>query len=195
VHRWALLSNIPAWNDDNSVGTSSMSIRRQRRIIPVPNIRVVPANPRSYCYLDDRRWIQNGTIFDVPDLSEMLFEGANNTCNAYNHWSWGLGPGSKIDCPYKDRALAKVPQEEMAKRYMARPVIYLSGEFDTIVQDDTCADQMQGATRRERSEWFYKGLGEMFGKDSVTHERHLVESSHDHRLMSQGHAGQQALFR
>jgi pimeloyl-ACP methyl ester carboxylesterase len=37
LQRWALLSNNPAWN--------------------TMNIRVVVANPNSYCYLDDRRWL------------------------------------------------------------------------------------------------------------------------------------------
>ena len=208
VHRWALLSNIPAWNDsydDTHMNHDQQStIRRQRRILPMPSLRVVPANPRSYCYLDARRWIHNGTVFDIPDQESFdLFysnnededdERADDSCNSYNHWTWGLGSGSEIPCPYKDRTLAKVPLEDLIHRYNARPVIYLSGEFDTILQDDTCADQLQGSTRKERSERFYKGLEEIFGTEQVNHERWLVESSHDHRLMYQGEAGQQALF-
>ena len=53
VQRWALLSNSPAWK--------------------TMNIRAVVANPRSYAYLDDRRW-----FFASDSIENVNSDESNN---------------------------------------------------------------------------------------------------------------------
>ena len=114
LQRWALLSNSPAWN------TSSVGIR------------VVVANPRSYAYLDDRRWLapnpeeqgQNNNddteIFRRPTANN----GIDTYCPWYNHWLWGLEDGGELPCPYRDSAVAQVGSAAaIAKRYASRNVV------------------------------------------------------------------------
>lgn len=164
VHRWALLSNAPVWK--------------------ALSIRVVVANPRSFCYLDDRRFV-NGT-FQKPDLHD---------CDWYNQWEWGLGPGKELDTPYKDRAIQEAGGvDAIVQRYPTRDVVYLSGEQDVYgTGEDDCQDQLQGAFRRERSEYYMASLQIIFGRP--VHRRMVVPGvPHDHALMFQSVEGMHALF-
>ena len=109
VHRWSLLSNSSIiWDNNNSDRNHNV------------DIRVVPANPRSYCYLDNRRMIlkhekKQKTVFfhdndsssrqnhhrvlDVPDSEDI------DACPTYNSWEWGFERHSTMTSPYLDRAL------------------------------------------------------------------------------------------
>jgi len=64
VQRWALLTNNAFLNDNT-----------------VP-IRVVVANPKSFCWLDDRRIFPDGQL-RRPDQDALYL------CPAYNEWEWG----------------------------------------------------------------------------------------------------------
>jgi hypothetical protein len=173
AHRWALLSNSAAWT--------------------VLDIRVVVANPRSYCYLDERRWYFSGTnseeIFQQPEPDTL------RSCPEYNHWLWGLEAGGDLFCPYWDNAMGQVRSRiRLATRYAARDVIYLSGENDVIPQlHDHCSSLLQGPTRKDRARHYAAALQEIFGYP--VHELLVVpRSGHDHALMFQSEIGRAAIL-
>ena len=182
VQRWALLSSSPVW--DGTVGSFVM----ERRPIPSRSldIRVVVANPRSYCYLDARRWIDGN--FTLPSKRQIL------DCPNYNAWEWGLDDGGAILCPYRDLALNQISRGGMANRYVKRDVVYLAGEFDKETQVDGCESaDFQGPNRLERSYRFFTSLREMFGEDF--HQWFQVKKSpHDHWLMYQSESARTAIF-
>jgi pimeloyl-ACP methyl ester carboxylesterase len=163
-HRWALLSNEAFW--------SSREVE----------IRAIAANPRSYCYLDERRWIQ-------VDENTMMFEKPSDesigSCPEYNEWTWGLEEGEYLDCRYKDLAVNQTSSSAMAERYALRNVSYLTGEYDTITQDDHCATHsFQGRDRHERALNYFAALKTFFSSTYLNHQIYTVpESPHDHFLM------------
>ncbi|KAG7360272.1 hypothetical protein IV203_035371 [Nitzschia inconspicua] len=173
AHRWALLSDTPAWT--------------------VMDIRVVVANPRSFAYLDERRWLPSsdglGEEFREPLHEEM--EG----CPEYNQWLWGLQDGGDLACPYRDNAISQVrSMSELGERYATRDVIYLSGEYDIIPQDhDHCAAVIQGRTRIERARNYVSALQRAVGRP--VHEWYIVPwSGHDHALMFQSQIGRSVIL-
>ena len=180
VHRWALLSNSPLWDKAT-----------QNNI----EIRAVPGNPRSYCYLDHRRMIRsdddnnnNSTSNSSKNLDYKIpsqLEFAK--CPTYNDWNWGLSYDGNLETPYKDHALTKIPRDEMAQRYLtSRQVTYLTGENDIQEQKDHCATyEFQGKTRHERAIRYYESLSKYY-LDGRRHGHHLYtvpESPHDHIIM------------
>lgn len=170
THRWSLLSSSPAWE-----GSSRAEI-----------VSIV-ANPRSYCYLDERR-IQKDGSFAVPDVDDTA------VCSTYNTWQWGLDEGGYVPCPYKDRALELTSAKTMAERFARRQVVYLSGELDLLRTNDRCETSVfQGNNRQERAKHYYSGLQEYFGRQ--VHELNIVTGSpHDHSLMFQSSQGEHAIF-
>ena len=226
VQRWALLSNSPAWRRKAQASTAATATAdatadaaarnkyespismEDRRILldkrPFSNrrnieIRAIPANPRCFAMLDDRRYIRdvttkNITVFRRPDSDVIA------ACPDFNEWIWGLQAGGNVTVPYKDRAVADAGGvEALARRYVAeRQLIYLAGGADTQIFEDECGSVLQGQTRRERSERYMASLHELYPKEMKTHCRHtrLVAEGipHDHTLMFQSPAGQKALF-
>lgn len=174
LQRWSLLSNSHSWNS--------------------VDIRVVVANPRSYAYLDGRRWFNSKTEmeFRFPTSKE------DKRCPWYNQWLWGLEDGGNLFVPYRDDAMATAGNASaIAKRYASRTVIYLSGEYDTIPQtNDRCGNALQGENRHERALRFYSGLQEYFGTpDPPIHDfRTIRQSNHDHALMFQSPQGRDAIL-
>ena len=65
LQRWALLSNSPAWN--------------------TMNIRTVVANPNSYCYPDDRRWLAPVTETETDTETEIETGTETETANTPIH--------------------------------------------------------------------------------------------------------------
>jgi hypothetical protein len=189
VQRWALLSNSPAWGGEDSDASdnnhNNMLRRTSSRSV---SIRVVAANPRSYCYLDARRMV-NGTL-KIPDQADI------DQCDMYNQWQWGLDDGSELIAPYKDRAIQEVGGdiEVLAERYAKRNIVYLSGELDVLYQKDLCVTSVfQGANRQERAMHFWEALRQKF--DRQIHQLHIADGSpHDHCLMFQSPQGREALF-
>jgi hypothetical protein len=165
TQRWALLSSSPSFTFEQF------------------HLRVIVANPRSLCWLDDRRMV-NGTL-RVPLQAE-------EECPLYNEWEWGLGPGEFLDTPYKSRAFQTTGVDRIVERYAERDVIYLAGEEDTIPNGE-CQDKMQGDFRKERSANFFAALPQIYGRP--VHKRLVAQGvPHDHSLLFQSPEGQQALF-
>jgi len=185
TQRWALLSN--SWGVANHHQSQQKQQQQQRRPIA---LRAIVANPKSFCFLDNRRFI-NGT-FKVPEPADI------GNCTEYNHWQWGLEPsGGKntdfLPTPYKDRAIVQAGGvEAMKHRYAARDVVYLAGELDTL-PNGNCMARLQGPYRRVRSEHFMASLHRIFGRP--VHHRLVVSGvHHNHALMFQSPEGQMALF-
>lgn len=167
VQRWALLSQSLAFESSRWITT-----------------RVVVANPKSYSYLDHRRFI-NGTFMRPP--KEMI-----DQCPHYNDWLWGL-EHNYLSVPYLQRAQDEAGGAERLRRQFGhRSIIYLSGDQD-ILENGDCMDRMQGQNRRERSAIFFSSLDEVFGLP-VHHRLVVPDVNHDHCLMYQSIEGRHALF-
>jgi len=173
VHRWALLSGSWAFE-----------------VPPLPgrhvHLRSVVANPKSFCFLDERRYVEGK--FQIPPSDAIA------NCSDYNEWTWGFGDGNYLPTPYKDRALVeaggKVP---IARRYNARYVVYLAGEKD-VLANGFCMEQMQGVNRRERSKHFFMSEKALHGGSGL-HRRLVVAGVyHNHALMFQSPEGHEAMF-
>ena len=165
VQRWALLSGV-----------------QPRRL----DVRTVVANPRSFCFLDDRRFV-NGT-FRVPPVDLVA------ACPDYNAWEWGLdNTANRLPTPYKDRAIvAAGGTDAVVQRYQTRQVVCLAGELD-LDESGNCRAMFQGKSRRERSQHFMASLRYIYGRPA--HHRLVVHGvHHDHCLMFQSPEGRQALF-
>lgn len=203
THRWALTSNSPAWSSSSGRGNYSGNspytddtvqdhLRRRmvsenRKTQPII-IRAIAANPRSYCYLDARRFIND--TFQFPSKFTI------NDCPGYDQWEWGLDDGGRLPTPYRDRAIESVDgnRTQLIQRYAGRNVIYLSGENDTEVLHGSCEDDhFQGKFRRERSERFFQSLPQIFG--SQVHSRMVIQNvGHDHSLIFESAQGIKAIY-
>lgn len=182
IQRWALTSNSYIWNDDKYMHTNRISsiktFRKLQMRRKLPEIIAVVANPRSYAYLDRRRW-RNSTYFAEPTMKQ------KQKCKTYDSWEWGLSKGGILPCPYKDATISMFNgnTSEIADRYSNRNVIYLSGMNDTEILHGSCEDdRFQGRFRRERSFFFYESLNKLFGR--YVHSRVEIENvGHDHSLI------------
>lgn len=179
TQRWALLSRH---GSRDVIRTADDETRSPRDV----DIRTIVANPKSYCWLDARRYLDNEE-YRVPDATTIA------KCPEYNEWEWGLSEGNFLPTPYKDQAIHVAGGvAAIVKRYATRDVVYLAGELDVIPNGD-CMERLQGHFRRVRSERFYKSLKEIYGHQ--IHRRLVVMGvHHDHALMFQSPEGYEALF-
>ena len=185
VHRWALLSSSPVW-DIGFLRDEEGHVRSRTLLYRSIHIRVVVANPRSYCYLDARRLIEGNLT--TPDQQGIDY------CQFYNTWEWGLDEGGDVHCHYRDAALHLVSKIDIANRYVRRDVVYLAGEFDTEALLDGCmTEDFQGSNRLERSQRYYESLKQMHGRE-IHRWFQVSRSPHDHWLMYQSDSGRAALF-
>jgi hypothetical protein len=202
TQRWALTSNSPAWGDehdlkrpwdwdvqDEILGTKRQMEWNDTRVRKHDSeLRVVVANPRSFAYLDERRWV-NSTHFTIPSRER------RQSCPTYNSWEWGLQSGGLV-APYKDRALKLFDGDigRLADRYSKRNVVYVAGLDDTESLHGSCEDDgFQGATRLERSRLFYQSLQMYFNKS--VHSRFAIDCvGHDHSLMFQSDEARKIMF-
>jgi len=179
VQRWALLSNGPAFADP------------AHSYIPRVPTRAVVANPKSLCWLDERR-VFDGTL-RIPEQDAIFI------CPTYNEWEWGFDNSTrsterdKLEAPYKDEAIRDAGGiEAVVARYPSRDIVYLAGEKDVLLNGD-CEAKMQGRFRRERSENYFASLRLIYGRP--VHHRYVVSGvHHDHCLMFQSPEGRHALF-
>lgn len=160
TQRWALTSSSQAWTSPNV------------------SLQVIVANPRSFCYLDARRFM-NGTL-------QLPTRRAIDACPAYNSWEWGLDQGGDLPTPYKDRAIEQAGgPSHLAYRYTQRNVVYLAGQYDTLPVHSSCEDDdFQGSNRRQRSRLFFSALNISY-KQHRHHRKVVRYSPHDHCLMFQ----------
>jgi hypothetical protein len=243
VQRWALLTNSMLPPDrENDLNNDIGSFREGKERVPTsrgrtgstssssslwstkmeekkspqrtyPVIRTVVVNPKSYAYMDGRRWMNTTTTklktsktktayttsilqFRMPTGTEIF------GCETYNDWEWGFDHRSGNDAlfaPYVQTAITVAGGlNVIVQRYATRNVIYLSGEEDVLYNGD-CNDQIQGLNRRTRSERYYMTLQQYYtATDSswrYRHQRYVVPNvPHNHCLMYQSIQGQQALF-
>jgi len=152
------------------------------------DVRIVAANPKSFAYLDGRRFVRK-TVFRVPEPKEL------DGCTSYNEWEWGFGSTNftAVQAPYKDAAIAAAGGvDAVIDRYAERDVIYLSGEQD-VIWNGHCEAMAQGINRLNRSSFFFQSLEQVYGR--TVHQRWTVPNvHHDHCLMFQSPQGQLALF-
>jgi hypothetical protein len=119
-------------------------------------IRYVVANPSSYLYLDDRRLASGSCSVDGKCTGEFQPFSDENKCGGFDSWHYGL----------KDRAgyAAPISDEDLRKNLIARDVVYLLGELDTLPIggfDGSCPAMAQGPTRLARglNYWSYMRSG------------------------------------
>ncbi|KAL3780673.1 hypothetical protein HJC23_007120 [Cyclotella cryptica] len=142
VHRWALSSNHPC--------------------LDRPLVRLVVANPRSFTYLDDRRYLplldlhsiednidhlaaQSKVLSDSDNTVQSLLEFRAPTsqeegqCPIYDNYIMGLRENPHIPAPYFQSNTGKLEDTDLDNtnrlfcRYASRRIIYLSGRRDTDV--------------------------------------------------------------
>jgi pimeloyl-ACP methyl ester carboxylesterase len=174
VQRYALLSSYPALD-------ASLSERRSMKMRSI-QIRLVAANPRSYCYLDDRRYAENDG-YKRPSGDKM------EVCPRWNEYQWGLDDGGDVVASYRDRAIELVGgTDALRKRFLQRNVTYLAGTKDILPLEGMCEDDLfQGGCRLERAHHYFDSLA-LFNTSSknILHQLHEVPgSNHDHTFMFQ----------
>ena len=163
---------------------------------PDSRMRFVVANPSSFAYLDDKRWLKQGTSEErlaVPPAS------VRASCPRYNEWEWGFAPGGE-QAPY-----IKVNTTAQYKSaYETRDVRYLIGGNDVCNEamtpgcishglETTCMDMMQGYNRRYRAEHYVNHLAAYYGH--AVHRSSVVPSvGHDHSLMFESKHGVNEIF-
>mmetsp|Transcript_16770 Transcript_16770/g.27553 ORF Transcript_16770/g.27553 Transcript_16770/m.27553 type:complete len:576 (-) Transcript_16770:59-1786(-) len=180
VHRWALSSN--SW----CFGGGQFAHRWAPKS-DLPNVRIVVANPRSFTYLDDRRYFavadqissleadrrslaeDEGTLTPFHDYElRTPWAAEENECNGFNKYEWGLDPDEEVPAPYVINNVQKLIEHgdnsELFCRYASRDVVYLTGQRDIEILSaenrykGLHGDRFQGPSRRERSERFFASL-------------------------------------
>ena len=173
VQRYALLSSHTALD----AKVSQTNTERIRNI----QVRLVAANPRSYCYLDDQRY--------VDDEYKRPYEDKIQACPRFNQFQWGLDDGGDVVAPYRDRAIELAGGiDSLRRRFLERNVTYLAGTKDILPLGGMCEDDLfQGGCRLDRAHHFFDSLA-LFGagEKSAHHQLHEVAgSNHDHTFMFQ----------
>jgi len=154
VHRWGLSSDSWCFGDRHGQPEGADGL-----VASLPSIRVVAANPRSYAYLDKRRYFPTADESTVT-LSEQTEEEDKDTlspfnkldfrlpttsefddCQEYNQYCWGLQDNPNVPAPYITNNVNKNNMGDDASdsdddntslfcRYASRDVVYLSGQRD-----------------------------------------------------------------
>ena len=112
VHRWGLSSDSWCFGDSYNGDTNDYD--------NLPSIRVVAANPRSYAYLDNRRYLPSDTDMTgthylkdeeggeaddtLSPFNELAFRQPTGSefddCQEYNQYCWGLEDNPNVPAPY-----------------------------------------------------------------------------------------------
>lgn len=192
VHRWGVSSD--SWCLDQTMDN-------------LPKVRLVAANPRSYAYLDGRRYfptdsnklsekdLNDPSFFvrrdDEKKKGDVIFKFRELTsieqeqCPEFNSYEWGLNYNPKVPAPYVKFNVKKLlglddDFRDVFCRYASRDLVYLAGERDTEkLGNQICnEDGYQGPTRRERSSRFYLSL-QVIGREEGYCERDDVELEKD----------------
>jgi pimeloyl-ACP methyl ester carboxylesterase len=119
-------------------------------------IRYVVANPSTYVYLTDERFVGDAhDRFARPAAEEV------EACPAFNRYGTGL---EALDgYPY----LQRLSVEQMRRQYAEREVVYLMGEADNDPNASAlargCNAMLQGAHRLERGIIYFNKLQHLYG--------------------------------
>lgn len=187
-NNFSLIKNTAMTNRHRMTTKKKNSSEQERKI----NIRSVVANPKSYCYFDNRRYINHQ--YRSLTKSEIKF------CPEYNMWPWGFDDNTitmmtttistnsiKKDTNaindiddmiyhrnrYKNDAIKKVNGQidHIIQRYRIRDVIYVQGQLD-IEWNGICSAQIQGRNRLKRNQiyydylqWYYQNHNDSSAKD------------------------------
>lgn len=157
------------------------------QIIPVP-IRYVVSNPSSYLYLDATRLAPGAACTPKGTCDGEFREPAEKSaCPAYNRWHYGLEERSGY--------AAAVPDDELRKQLVARDVVYLLGELDTLPLfgfDSSCAAMAQGPNRFARGLAYWNYLRSRYG---ANHKLVTVDAcGHNGRCMYTANVALPVLF-
>jgi pimeloyl-ACP methyl ester carboxylesterase len=117
--------------------------------LQVPLTYIV-SNPSSYSYLDATRPAANGDDF------RPYTDGRN--CTTYDRWPYGI--------QHRTGYSAKLSDEQLKQQLVARPVVYLLGELDTLPLagfDASCPAMAQGPNRLARGQAYAKYVNQKFG--------------------------------
>jgi hypothetical protein len=153
-------------------------------------MRYVPANPSSYLYFNDERWVK-GTAWQYakPSATDI------SNCPDYNDWHSGFS-NMAAESPY---AVA-VGASTMTSQFQQREVYFMIGGNDNDPNnsslDKSCGSMMQGAHRFERANVYFKYLGYYFGNS--IYSNHFLDTvpgvAHSHSGMFTSTEGKKYLF-
>ena len=113
-------------------------------------VSYVVGSPSSYAYPDASRP-------DAGDGSFQPFIDALN-CTTYHRWPYGMQARAGY--------AATVPDEQLKKQLVSRPITYLLGGLDTTPEfgfDATCPAMAQGPSRLARAQSFQKLMSTKYG--------------------------------
>ena len=138
VHRWGLTSGSWCFGDDYD---DDIDIDARR---PLPSISIVSANPRSYTYLDGRRYLsvissdvdENDAMSSSTDVGgggraeilpsspfsfdDLAFryptECEAEECRYYNRYMWGLEDNPDLPTPYVRRNVDRLMTRDLGLR-------------------------------------------------------------------------------
>ncbi|OEU20707.1 hypothetical protein FRACYDRAFT_234339 [Fragilariopsis cylindrus CCMP1102] len=204
LQRWALLSNSPAWN--------------------TMNIRTVVANPNSYCYPDDRRWLAPVTETETDTETEIETgtetETANTPIHTHDTKSYAMvkyhserknhtptqtsnkifrRPTTDIldstSCPEYNKWLWGLEGGgELPCSYRDNAVIYLSGEYDTIPKTNDRCGNTLQGKNRNERARNFFNGLHEYFGRPVHNLYVIPKSDHDHSIMFQSALGRDAIF-
>lgn len=147
------------------------------------------ANPSTYLYFSPERYVKNSpTQFAIP--SKRSFQ----ECDWYDRYKFGLS--DTRGCTY----LEEVGVEAVPQQFAARQFYFLLGEKDNNPRDRSmdnfCAAKLQGRTRLERGQIYYRYLQFHFGPSIFDHHhlRVVPKVGHKARSMFLSEAALAAIF-
>jgi pimeloyl-ACP methyl ester carboxylesterase len=112
-------------------------------------VTYVVSNPSSYGYPEPARPRPDGAFGPYGDA---------RNCTTFNRWPYGLEARAGY--------AARVPDDQLTKQLVARPVVYLLGALDTTPLagfDASCPAMAQGPNRFERGTRFAAFVNEQLG--------------------------------
>ena len=149
---------------------------------PTAQVRHVVANPSSFAYLDEQRWL-NGSL-------RRLTAAERTACPLFDDWQFGFAAGLPPFCAAGNATAAAAAA---VAAYPTRDVVYLQGGNDTCNEafvpgcvshglETTCMDMLEGRFRLERGQRYKRYLDAFYGKP--THSLFVVpDVGHDHSLI------------
>lgn len=155
-------------------------------------VRLVAANPSSYCYLDGHR-PRDAARCTPTGCPDGFAPFPAEQCKGFDDWKYGLQNLSG--------AAAGSTARRLRQAYLSRRIVYLLGERDSSKDevarydelDKTCAANAQGPFRLHRGLAFMSYLRERFGQEPEFHV--MAGCGHSAACMFASEEGRRALLR